>query len=161
MFSVSLRVQMTIFHYWFRSWLGADQATSHYLNQWRLVHWRIYASLGLNGLIWKIYWHIEMLQKLNIRRIIAYIETDTQCVCVLNICISYNIFILLQSIWFFNWILSRWDLVTGNFGFLVSASKKIPRVINDMMRTTLVIHFSIPSSKRNLHIIFLMGREQN
>ena len=28
----------------------ADQATSHYLNQWWLVYWRIYASLGLNEL---------------------------------------------------------------------------------------------------------------
>ena len=45
------RVQLTIFHHWFRSWLGADQATSHYLNQWWLVYWRIYASLGLNELI--------------------------------------------------------------------------------------------------------------
>ena len=30
--------------------LGAVQATSYYLNQWCLVHWRIYASLGLNEL---------------------------------------------------------------------------------------------------------------
>ena len=30
--------------------LGAVQATSHYLNQWWLVYWRIYASLGLNEL---------------------------------------------------------------------------------------------------------------
>ena len=30
--------------------LGAGQWTSHYLNQWRLVYWRIYASLGLNEL---------------------------------------------------------------------------------------------------------------
>ena len=29
---------------------GAYQATSHYLNQWRLVYGRIYASLGLNEL---------------------------------------------------------------------------------------------------------------
>ena len=29
----------------------ADQATSHYLNQWWLVYWRIHASLGLNELI--------------------------------------------------------------------------------------------------------------
>ena len=27
-----------------------DQATSYYLNQWRLFYWRIYASLGLNEL---------------------------------------------------------------------------------------------------------------
>ena len=44
------RVQLTIFHHWFRYWLGAGQATSHYLNQWWLVYWRIYASLGLNEL---------------------------------------------------------------------------------------------------------------
>ena len=34
-------------------WLGANQATSHYLNQWWLVYWHIYASLGLNEL--KVY----------------------------------------------------------------------------------------------------------
>ena len=28
-------------------WLGADEATSHYLNQWWLVYWCIYASLGI------------------------------------------------------------------------------------------------------------------
>ena len=28
-------------------WLGSDQATSHYLDQWWYVYWRIYASLGL------------------------------------------------------------------------------------------------------------------
>ena len=28
------RVQLAIFQHWFRYWLGAEQATSHYLNQW-------------------------------------------------------------------------------------------------------------------------------
>ena len=42
--------QLTIFQHWFRYWLGAVQVTSHYLNQWWLVYWRIYASLGLNEL---------------------------------------------------------------------------------------------------------------
>ena len=42
------RVQLTIFQHWFRYWLGAVQATSHYLNQWWLVYRRIYTSLGLN-----------------------------------------------------------------------------------------------------------------
>ena len=45
------RVQLTIFQHWFRWWLDAGQATSHYLKQWWLVYWRIYASLGLNKLI--------------------------------------------------------------------------------------------------------------
>ena len=48
--SLFLRVQLTIFLHWFRKWLGAGQATKHYLNQWWLVYWRIYASLGLNEL---------------------------------------------------------------------------------------------------------------
>ena len=48
--SLFLRFQLTIFQHWFRYWLGAVQATSHYLNQWWLVYWRIYASLGLNEL---------------------------------------------------------------------------------------------------------------
>ena len=44
------RVQLIIIQHWFRYWLGAVQATSHYLNQWWLVYWRIYASLGPNEL---------------------------------------------------------------------------------------------------------------
>ena len=43
-------VQLTIFQHWFRKWLGAVQATSHYLNQCWLVYRRIYASRGLNEL---------------------------------------------------------------------------------------------------------------
>ena len=45
-----LMFQLTIFQHWFRYWLGAVQATSHYMNQWWLFYWRIYASLGLNEL---------------------------------------------------------------------------------------------------------------
>ena len=48
--SLFLRFQLKIFQHWFRWWLGADQATSHYLNQWWLDYRRIYASLGLNEL---------------------------------------------------------------------------------------------------------------
>ena len=51
------RVQLTIFQHWFRFWLGTDQATSHYLNQWWLDYRRIYASLGLNELKqWSSFW---------------------------------------------------------------------------------------------------------
>ena len=48
--SLFLRVQLTIIQHWFRQWLGAVQATGHYLNQWCLDYRRIYASLGLNEL---------------------------------------------------------------------------------------------------------------
>ena len=44
-------VRLTIFQYWFRQWLGADQATSHCLDQWWLIYWRMYASLGIHELM--------------------------------------------------------------------------------------------------------------
>ena len=57
--SLFLRAQWTILQHWFRKWLGADQATSHYLNQWWLDYRRIYASLGLNELThWSRVMHI-------------------------------------------------------------------------------------------------------
>ena len=40
--SLFLRFQLTTSHHWFRQWLGAASATSHYLNQWCPVHWCIY-----------------------------------------------------------------------------------------------------------------------
>ena len=43
-----LMVESTMFQHWFRYWLGASQATGHYLKQWWLVYWRIYGSLELN-----------------------------------------------------------------------------------------------------------------
>ena len=45
-----LRFDLTIFQHWFNWWIGADQGASHYLNQWWLVYWRIYASLSFNEL---------------------------------------------------------------------------------------------------------------
>ena len=48
--SLFLRVHLTIFQHWFRLWLGAVQATSHYLNQCWLVYRCMYASLRLNEL---------------------------------------------------------------------------------------------------------------
>ena len=36
--SLFLRFKLTTFQHWFRKWLGADQATSHCLNQW----WSVY-----------------------------------------------------------------------------------------------------------------------
>ena len=45
-----LGVQLTKFQHWFRKWLAAIQETSHCLNRWWLIYWRIFASLGLNEL---------------------------------------------------------------------------------------------------------------
>ena len=45
-----LNFQSTKNQHWLRWWLGAEQATSHYLSQWWPIHWRIYASPGLGGL---------------------------------------------------------------------------------------------------------------
>ena len=58
LWSLFPRVQLTISKHWFRWWLDADQATSHYLNQSWLFYWRIYASLGLNELtLVCVSWH--------------------------------------------------------------------------------------------------------
>ena len=46
-----LRVRLTTFQHWVRYWLGTDQVTSHYLTNYGIVYWRIYASLGLNELM--------------------------------------------------------------------------------------------------------------
>ena len=43
----------------------ADQATSHYLNQWWLIHWRIYASLGLNELIHRFWFRLPTVPYTN------------------------------------------------------------------------------------------------
>ena len=50
--SLFIRGQLTLFQHWFRWWLGADQTSSQYLNQWWLNYRSIYASLGLNELRW-------------------------------------------------------------------------------------------------------------
>ena len=46
LWSLFLRVQLTITQHWFRKWLGAELATSHYLNQCCPILWRIYVALG-------------------------------------------------------------------------------------------------------------------
>ena len=46
-----LRVQITLFPHSIRQWLDAPRVTSHFRNQWWLVYWRIYASLGFVELI--------------------------------------------------------------------------------------------------------------
>ena len=48
--SVFQSIKLLTFQHWFRLWLGTNQVTSHYLNQW-CVYWCLYASLGLNELI--------------------------------------------------------------------------------------------------------------
>ena len=45
-----LGFELTIFHHWFRWWLGTNPVTNHYLIQWWLVCWCIYASLSLHEL---------------------------------------------------------------------------------------------------------------
>ena len=53
------RVKLTIFHY-FRKWLGADQVTSHYLNQCWLEYRCIYVSFGLQEISSSEPWNITV-----------------------------------------------------------------------------------------------------
>ena len=72
--SLFLRFKLTIFHHWFRYWLGSWSVPSHYLNQWWLVFWHIYVSLCLNELkIWcikmirvLIHWNLQAFTMANI-----------------------------------------------------------------------------------------------
>ena len=57
-------VQLSIFQHWF----------SHYLNQWWLLYWRIYASLGLNDLTLIRYWRLKPA----VNHIIQHIEAETK-----------------------------------------------------------------------------------
>ena len=66
-----LRFQLTISHH--NGW--APIATSHYLNQWWLIYWQIYASLGLNELYIECSWKsrktlIRIIQ--SVVRVIVY-----------------------------------------------------------------------------------------
>ena len=44
------RIQLTTNQYWFRLWLGAEQATRHYWTNDGMFYWRMNASLGFNEL---------------------------------------------------------------------------------------------------------------
>ena len=52
----STSFQLIIFQHRFRGCLGVDKATSYGLNQWWLVCWRTYVSLGFNELMKVVQW---------------------------------------------------------------------------------------------------------
>ena len=83
--SLFLRFQLTIFQHWFRYWLGAVQATSHYLSQWWLDYRRIYVSLSLNELK-NFLWQFKTMHKTrrSVASVGARIGTDdcTHCSAV-------------------------------------------------------------------------------
>ena len=61
-----VRFELTIFHHWFREWLGTVQATNHYLNQWWLVYLHIYVtwSQWVNAFTfhWYPFWCVLFLE---------------------------------------------------------------------------------------------------
>ena len=67
-----LRVTLSLFQHCFKWWLDANQATSHYLNQWCLGYWCIYASLSLNELTqfeWQIIvWTNDGKKKISLKK---------------------------------------------------------------------------------------------
>ena len=87
--SLFLGVQLTIFSHWFRKWLGTDQATSHYLNQWWLDYRRIYASLSLNELTR----HVIAMYFSSLKHTGLYFE------------LRCSIFVQLPDSWITSWIL--------------------------------------------------------
>ena len=95
--SLFIRVQLTIFQHWFRWWLGADQAPSHYLNQWWLDYRCIYASPGLNELKLNtlvIYSIDAAIWIYDFDREYKLIKTPNQSSCVF-----YITFLLYKHVW--------------------------------------------------------------
>ena len=122
--SLFLRVQLTIFQHWFRKWLGAVHATSHYLNQWWLVYWCIYASLGLNELkiksyhgtkqntrkrqtLWKIGYTKSYLNQYQTSSTIPYAITRQQCVKRQN----QHVYNINDLFWIIRWIINPQSLL--------------------------------------------------
>ena len=60
--NLCIGIQAILFHHWFRYWLGAWSAPSHYLKQWWVIYWSIYASLGINELKHKFVCYVGILQ---------------------------------------------------------------------------------------------------
>ena len=88
--SLFLRFQLTIFQHWFRYWLGAVQATSHYLNQWWLVYWRIYASLSLSELGVKSCENMHLHnKKLSVKQIVLSLNNSCRLTS-LYLCNSFS-----------------------------------------------------------------------
>ena len=56
------RVQLTTYQHWYRKWRVAVQAKRQYLNQWCLVYWRLYVSLGLNESIGQLTWKTNKIR---------------------------------------------------------------------------------------------------
>ena len=73
------KVRMNNILYWIRQGFGADQATSHYLNQWWLVYWHIYESLSLNelelsGSLWWMHEERNLLRPVTEYRLFCHVE---------------------------------------------------------------------------------------
>ena len=61
------RVQLTIFQHWFRWWVGSNQETRHYLNQWWSDYRPIYAPRDLNFVMYTTNTNTSARINLNIR----------------------------------------------------------------------------------------------
>ena len=83
-----LRFELAIFQHWFRQLLGADQATSHYLNQGWSLYWRIHvhASLSLHefnpNLSTKMFAHDMFLSDLNILKQMLWTNDISRDLCL-------------------------------------------------------------------------------
>ena len=90
MYQLQSRFHWKIFLHLLRKWLSSDKVTCHYLNQWWLVYWRIYASLGLSvlihstvGILMKCEW--DTLSYVNITKQVLWYLSTTKCKTLQNI----------------------------------------------------------------------------
>ena len=85
-------------HHWFRKWLVAWPAPSHYLNQcWDIVKWALGNKLQWN-LNWNSYIFIQEYAFENVVRIMAAILSRPQCVKA-GTCVQSELWAPLGHIW--------------------------------------------------------------
>ena len=104
--SLFRRVQLTIFQHWFRLWLGAIQATSHFLKQWWLIYGRIYESLCLNELNLTASEN-SPLDKNHVLQCVGLVWNSTQNIlpihCIFTLKMLWDISRFLQPFWRLLW----------------------------------------------------------
>ena len=126
-------IQITIFHHCFRKWLGAGQATSHYLNQWWLVDWRVYASLGLNELS---HWSL------------GDVAAFSKC--------NFKIFVILKYMWYHSELnangLYSWWVNIGSGNVLEPwGNKPLPEPISTLIYVTIWHHLATMSYQTEVY----------
>ena len=119
-------VNLAIFQHWFRWWLLADQARSHHLNQWWLLYWCIYASLGHDELNTRVF---QNYRSTRVYLLHSYL-TGTDASCIDEAPAKYK----------------QWKQNITLLKFPSLAIPKVAKMVTAQGSTLTVVRLGIPSS---------------